>query len=205
MLRRNLFIGGACLGVALMVSPALGQRSPASKANKFQATLVQGVEVCTAANTTAPGVLATPACDPVVPSDATCVFGPKGKGQVAAKEKKGDITVQAKLGGVDAGCEGETLCAVASITSSQDNCASSGDCTSLRPNTTDLPLGIACCSIEKGKCKIKTSVNVSLAGALVTGNRAEFGIGEVGLLRAGAPAPSNARKAAAFRTGLLLP
>lgn len=181
MLRRILFIGGACLGVALMVSPAFG-RNPAAKAGKYQATLVQGVQACTVTNTTAPGVLNTAACDPVVPSDSVCVFGPKGKGSVAAKAKT-DVAVQAKLGGLEASCDGETICAVAGVRTTVDSCASSGSCSTI--TQPDLPLGIACATVAKGKWKFKGTISQTLAGALTNGNRTEITIGEVGLVRAG--------------------
>ncbi len=197
MLRRTLFVAGAFLGVAMMVSPAMGVRNPAAKAGKYQATIVQGVEACSAAlaNTTAPGILSTPACDPVVPSDSGCVFGAKGKGKVAAKSKT-DIAVQAKLGGLDATCDGETVCAFASVRTSTNNCASTGDCSTV-PQP-DLALGASCCTIAKGKCKIKTSINVALPGVLVTGNTTEFILGEIALGRTGQPGK-------AFRAGILLP
>lgn len=197
MLRRILFIGGACLGVALMVSPAFGVRNPPAKAGKYSIEVVQGVQVCTAANTTAPGLLKTASCDPVVPNDSGCVFGIKGKGKISAKiDKTGDIAVQAKVGGIDLTCEGETLCAVAGVRTSQNNCASTGDCSTI--TQTDLPLGVACGTVTKGKIGIKTTVNTALPGALVAGNAAEFTIGEVGLLRTGQGGP-------AFRGGLFLP
>lgn len=197
MLRRTLFVAGAFLGVAIMVSPAMGARNPPKKANKYQASLVQAVEACSAAlaNTNASGVLATPACDPVVPSDPGCVFTEKGGGKVAAKSKT-DIAVQAKLGGLDPTCESETVCAFASLRTSSNNCASTGDCTTI--DQTDLALGASCCTIIKGKCKIKTSINIALPGALVTGNSTEFTLGEVSLGRTGQPGR-------AFKAGLLLP
>jgi len=196
MLRRILFIGGACLGVALMVSPAFGVRNTPAKAGKYSIEVIQGVEVCSAANTTAPGLLATQACDPVVPSDPGCVFGVKGKGKISAKiDKTGDIAVQAKISGIEPTCEGETLCAVASVRTSQNNCASTGDCSTI--NQVNLPLGVACGPVTKGKLGVKTTVNTALPGALVAGNAAEFTIGEVGLSRTGG--------GIAFRGGLLLP
>ncbi len=195
MLRRTLFVAGAFLGVALMVSPAMATRNPPKKANKYQATLVQAVEVCSAANTTAPGILSTPACDPVVPSDPGCVFNAKGAGKVAAKSKT-DIAVQAKVGNLDPTCDGETLCAFSSVRTSANNCASGNDCSTV-PQI-DLALGASCCTVAKGKCKIKTSINVALPGALVTGNATEFILGEVSLGRTGQPGR-------AFKAGLLLP
>ncbi len=202
MLRRILFIGGACLGMALMVSPAFGARNVPKKANKYQATLVQGTIACTATNTTAPGLLATPACDPVVPADPGCVFEDNGGGGLLKAKSKDDISVQAKVKKVDAACEGETLCAVAGISASYDTCASSGNCTAV--TSTDLALGASCVTIEKGKGKFKGTINGALPGALVTGERSEFILGEIGLLRTGAGSTAG-RANAAFRAGLLLP
>jgi hypothetical protein len=182
-----------------MVSTAFGRPLPPKKANKFQATMVTGVQACTAANTTLPGALMTPGCDPVVANDTVCQFAEKngklkGKGKVLAKAKD-DIKLKAKLVNLTDSCNGETLCAVATVTTTSDNCASGGSCTGV--TSIDLPLGIACCLVEKNKCKIKTTVNTALPGALVPGNYTEFIIGEVGLKRTGASAP-------AFKGGLLL-
>ena len=204
MLRRILIIGGACLGIGLMVSPALGVRSIPKKANKYQATIIQGVEACTTANAFAQGALSTPGCNPVVPSDPACVFlNGEGGGKALAKAKD-DISIKVKLKKIDPGCEGQTLCAIATVRTATENCDDTdgaggtivGDCTT--ETQTDLPLGLACAAVLDGKLQIKTTVNQSLAGALVTGNSTEFTLGEVGLLRSGAAG-------AAFRAGLLLP
>ncbi len=123
-----------------------------------------------------------------------------GKGQAKAKSKT-DISIKVKLRKVDPACNGETLCAVASVITAQNNCGL-GDCTT--EAQVDLPLGIACCTVVDEKCDIKTTVNTALPGALVTGNSAEFQLGEVGLLRVGTPDNSPNRQPAAFRAGLLL-
>jgi hypothetical protein len=190
---------GTAIGIALIAGPAVGQlRNVPKKANKYQATIVQGVEACTVANTIAPGALMTPACDPVVPSDPNCLFDAKGGGKVLAKAKD-DIKIVAKLKKlVNEGansCEGETLCAVASIRTTADACGTGNPCTTIDQD--DLPLGLACCQVQKGKCKIKTTVNTALPGALVPGNRTEFTIGQVGLKRTGS-------SGVAFRAGLFL-
>jgi hypothetical protein len=199
MLKKVLFAGGVLVTVGLFASTSLARPISPKKANKYQATVVTGVEACSAANTTAPGALMTAACDPVVASDSVCQFTekagkPKGGGKVLAKAKD-DIKINVKVKGITETCNGETLCAVASVRTSTNNCASTGDCSTI-PQP-DLPLGIACCLVEKQKCKIKTTVNTALPGALVTGNSTEFIIGEVGLKRTGG--------GVAFRAGLLLP
>jgi hypothetical protein len=184
------------LAVSLMASASFGRPATPKKANKYQATMVNGVEACTTANTTAPGALSTAACDPVVASDSLCQFGPEGKGSGKVQAKaKDDVAIAAKLGGVTATCEGETLCAVAGVRTSSNGCASTGDCSTI--TQPDLPLGIACCQVEKGKCKIKTTVNTALPGALSLGKATEIIVGEVGLARTGG--------GVAFRAGLFLP
>jgi len=198
MKRKIALAATVALGFAFAAAPAIGQlRNVPKKANKYQATIVQGVEACTAANTTAPGLLGTPACDPVVPSDPNCVFDAKGGGKVLAKSKD-DIKIQAKLKKlVNEGansCEGETICAVASVRTTSNGCLSGNPCTTIDQN--DLPLGVACCTVQKGKCKIKTTVNTALPGALVQGNQTEIIVGQVGLIRTGGPG-------VAFRAGLL--
>ena len=198
MLRRIFVIGGAVLGMALIVSPAMGQRPLPKKANKYQATVVTGVEACTTANVTGNGILSTPACDPIVNSDSVCFFGAdgKGSGKVAAKAKD-DVSVKAKIGGMDAGCDGQTLCAVASIRTTADGCSGGNGCTT--EDQVNLPLGTACCVVEKGKCKVKIDIGDALPGALDSGNNTEITIGEVGFTRTGSGG------SVAFRAGLLLP
>ncbi len=194
---RVLFVVGTCAVVGLMVSPAAGTRNPAKRARKLMVPMVQGVEPCLATNTKAPGILQTPACDPVVPSDAGCVFGLKGMGRVIAIEKHGDIAIHAKLTGIDPACSNATLCLVVTMRASQDNCASTGDCTT--HTQLNFPLWLTCCAVtESGRCTAKTSVNQGLPGLLVPGNRTEFVIGEVGFVRTGS-------SGAAFRGGLMLP
>jgi len=203
MSKRAVLTGMVVGVVTLFASASFAQRAlPPKKANKYQATMINGVVACTAANTTLPGILASPACDPVVPNDTVCQFSEKngklkGKGKVQAKSKD-DVAIKAKLVKVTESCNGETLCAVASVTVTSDNCASSGSCTGEK--SVDLPLGVACCTVEKQKCKIKTTVNTALPGALVAGNATEIIVGEVGLLRTtGSPSPAGP----AFRAGLL--
>ena len=199
MLRKISLVAASLFAVAAVAGPALGQRDVPKKANKYQATIVQGVEACTAANTILPGIAGTPACDPVVPSDPGCVFEAKGGGKLLAKSKD-DVKIQAKLKklvseGVQS-CEGQTLCAVASIRTTSDACDSGNPCTG--EDQEDFPLGVACCLVQKGKCKIKTTINTALPGALVAGNRTEIIVGKVGLIRTtGSPAGP------AFRAGLL--
>jgi len=84
------------------------------------------------------------------------------------------------------------------VRTTSDACASGNPCTT--EDQEDLPLGVACCTVQKGKCKIKTTINTALPGAIVAGNRTEITVGQVGLLRTtGSPSPIGP----AFRAGLL--
>ncbi len=190
----------AATAVALfgfLAAPALGQvQTPPKKANKLILSVVEGVEACTAATTTSGGIINLPACD-TTPSDSTCHFTTKngklkGLGLVKAIAKKGDIFLNVKVNGINDECNGESLCAVASFRATQDNCTSTDACTA--EDQTDFPLGLSCCTVEKGKCKIKTSVNSALAGAINANNLPSYTINGVGLARTGGGIP--------FRGGL---
>jgi len=197
-MRRFLLATASIAAFALIAMPAFGQRDTPKKANKFQATLVQGVEACTAATTTTGGTINLPACD-VVPSDNLCRFTTKngklqGKGTVKANSKKGDIFVNVSVSGINDECNGETLCAIASFRATQNNCTSTNPCTTV--DQTDFPLGLACCVVDKGKCKIKTSINATLPGAINAANNPEYTLEGVGLARTGGGVP--------FRGGVMV-
>ena len=160
-------------------------------------SLVQAVAACTAANTQEPSILAYDACDPVVPSDPGCVFGAKGSGRIKAKART-DIKLQVKVKGIDAACEGETLCLTADFAMSTDNCTSAIDCTSEHQD--DFDTETVCCTVVGGACKTKTTLSSAQPGLLTVGNRTELSLGELGLYRA-ALSPSQP----AFKSGLLIP
>jgi hypothetical protein len=131
----------------------------------------------------------------VVPAEAGCVFGPRGRGNFSAKVLSGDIALRVTLTGIDPACANETLCLVVSIRASQDGCASTGSCSTI--TQTNYPLWLACCDVtEKGRCSVKSTVQGGLGGLLTVGNQTEISIGEVGMQRIGG--------GTAFGGGLLL-
>jgi hypothetical protein len=176
-MRRTLFITACCIAVGLFIQgAALGVRHEPKKANKFQATLVTSYAECTSPNDTLGGGIPLPGCHPAVPADGHCYINAKGGGKVLAKEKNGDIAIKAKLKGIE-GCDGETLCAEASLRATTDNCLS-GDpdgCTST--NFANLPITYAgCCMVTKGKCQIKTTVDTEVPGAVMSGDNASIAL-----------------------------
>jgi hypothetical protein len=197
-MRNFLLATSAAAAFALIAMPAIGQQVTPKKANKFQSTLVEGVEACTAATTTTGGVINLPACD-YTPSDSFCHYTTKngklkGKGAVKATSKKGDIFIAVKMSGLNDECNGESLCPVASFRATQDNCTSGDSCTT--EDQTDFPLGLVCCTVEKGKCKIKASLNDALGGAIVAANNPSFTLNGVGMARIGGGVP--------FRGGIMV-
>ncbi len=198
MLNRFAFGCAAVMTCLIFSSPALGQRNPASKANLFQSSLVQGVSACTAANTTLPGAEALPGCDPVVPADAVCNFTDKGFGRLKFKAKD-DVKIQVKIKGLSAACNAEVLCVVADMRWTQDGCASGGSCTT--EELDGLPLGASCCTVGEGNCRIKTSLVEAFndQAIVVNGNRTEYALGSISIVRVG-HFPD-----VTFRAGLMVP
>lgn len=196
-------------GVAVLVAvgaPASAQSQP-KKAKTLKAELVGGYGECTSPNTTTGGVLSLPACSPPVRNDEVCSFGPKGSGKVIAKVKgKGedsDILIKAILKGLQ-GCEGETLCPVASVRVTTDNCSNGLDCTAV--DVENLQVGIpaadGCCIVENGKCKAQANVNEQIAGAIVGNNNTGLQILGCGVNRVtGSPSTTGP----SFTCGLLVP
>lgn len=197
MNRTILTLGGSILVLVLTASLASAVRNPPKKAGKFQASIIQGVETCasgTENTATAGGLLVLPACQPAVPSDPGCVFSEKGSGKLSAKGKD-DIAIQMKLNGIDSACNGQALCARTSFRATTDACAAGADCTTL--DQIDFPL-FACCVVSKGKCQVKTTVNTSIPGAIVSGNNLEIEILGCDVLRGTEPE-------SAFRCGVMVP
>jgi hypothetical protein len=171
-------IGGSLLGLTLLASPGIGILANPTKAKKFQSTLTAGYVQCTAPNTTTVGI-GLMACQPAVLSDGHCSISPDGGGKLQAKQDGGDLAIKAKLKGIQ-GCDGEQLCVVASTRVSSKNC--------VVVDLTDFPLNSgptpACCVVDKGKCKIKTSLNAALVvPALGMGQNTSFDIRGCGLSR----------------------
>lgn len=169
------------LGIGTLVlfsaSLAFGADGEPKKANKYQSTTVNAYSACTAPSETTLGGLPLPAC-PAVDADATCNFGDKGKGKIQAKAKD-DVSLSVKLGGLE-NCDGETLQAIVTIAATTNNCSVSTRCST--PEIT-LPIPGATCVVDKGKCKIKTTVNTLIPGAITPGQNTSIVIRDVTLGR----------------------
>lgn len=177
-------LGGAFLGVTLLASASLAQRSDPTKANKFQSTLVTAYAPCTVPNDTTAGSLPLLACAPAVPGDDVCTIDAGGGGKVQAKaDAAGDVALKAKIKGI-ANCEGDKLKAYAGIRVTTNNCTSAnpGGCT-----TQDQLFPVTAagdCTIDGGKCGIKTTVNAELgAGTLTAGENTSITLNGVQLVR----------------------
>lgn len=187
-MRRVLFVfGGACIGVALLSSASMAQRTGPAKAKKFQANLVTAYDICNAmdANTNTIGGLMLPACSPAVPSDGTCSIDPGGGGKVQAKaDAAGDVALKVKLKGI-VGCDGEELQAQADARVTTNNCADANPdgCTVFE--LISFPVtNPGNCVIANGQCQIKSTVNAELgAGTIVAGENTSIEIGNVVLER----------------------
>jgi hypothetical protein len=183
-MRHFLIIAGVSLGITLFAVPSDAQRNEPKKANKFQSTLVTSYELCAVPNDATGGGLALPACSPAVATDTQCTLGPRSVGKLLGKVSKfGDILLNAKLTDIQ-NCEGESLCAVASLQATTNNCVSNdpGGCTTIA--IPDLPFpDPACCVVNKRKCKIKTTVNTAIPGVLNSGDLTSITLSGCGLGR----------------------
>lgn len=189
-MKNSLYAVAAIFTVAIFAAQALAQeQNPPKKANRLIVNLVEGVAACTAATTTTGGVIDLAACD-TEPADTVCQFrtNPRngklmGLGMVKAIARKGDLSLNIRVNHVTDSCNGESLCAVATFRATQDNCTSGNACTT--EDQEDFPLGLSCCTVEKNKCRIKTTVNQALAGAINPANTPSYTINGVGLARVG--------------------
>lgn len=191
-MKQSLWVAAAAavLTCSFVATPVLGQvQNPPKKANRMIVNLVEGVAACTVANTTTGGVINLDACD-ATPADTVCQFrtNPRngklmGLGMVKAIARKGDLALNIRVNHLTDSCNGESLCAVATFRSTQDNCTSGDACTTV--DQEDFPLGLSCCTVEKNRCRIKTSVNEALAGAINPANSPSFTVNGVGLARVG--------------------
>lgn len=180
------------------------------KAKHYTASFVPAFAPCTSSNDTTTGAIQLPACHPAVPVDATCTFGPDGRGNGTALvldpvgSDPQDIAIRGRLIGLSAGCEGETLCVSATLVVSTVGCAS-GDADGCTMSTlTDFPIGTpstGCGVVSNGKVKLRTTVNTAFNAAVLNSNTV-IQIRGVGVRRTSSvnsPAPS----ASSFESGLL--
>lgn len=207
MMKRFISTAAGFAVLMAVCVPAFATHSQPKKAKTLKAELVAGYNQCTSPNTTTGGGLALPACSPPVRNDDVCSFGSKGSGKVIAKVKgKGDdsdILIKAILKDVQ-GCEGETLCPLASVRVTTDNCSNGLDCTAIDLENLQVgfPVSDGCCTVENGKCKAQANLNEQLAGAIVGNNNSGLELLGCGVNRVtGSPSTSGPT----FSCGLLVP
>lgn len=185
------------VAVGLTASGAHAQMAVVKKANKYQATMITAFAPCAAPNDTTTGVLALPACHPAAPQDTVCGFDvsdpakPAGQGQLQATAAGGDVKLQVKLQGLNAGCIGQTLCITPFLRASSLGCASGdpGGCTTLESLTTPFALGASGCGVvdAKGKLQIKTTVNTAIPGLVPGGTHLTIDLARTGVRRTTGP------------------
>lgn len=195
MLKRVMIVGGAVLAIGFVVSTAMGADGEPKKANKYQATGVNGYDECTAPNQVTAGALPLPACT-AADSDTICQFSDKGGAKFAAKAKD-DVALKIKAKGLEGGsCEGTVLQARASIQATTNDCTVDSRCTTVSLNNFEIPG--ATCKVEKGKCQIKGTVNGFAPGTISLNANTVIRIGAVSLGQVGSTA-------AVITSGVLVP
>jgi hypothetical protein len=170
-------IVATALVVGLAATVAFGLDGEPKKANKFQATVINASGTCTSPTESTGGSLAAPACPAT--DAAVCTFGDKGSGKVQAKAKD-DIYLSVKVGGLENCPDGTILQARATYSATTNDCTVSSRCTTITvPN---FPIPGATCTVSKGKCQIKTSLNTLIPGAVTPGENTAVKLGDVGLV-----------------------
>jgi len=178
MLRRIAIAGVLVSGLAFVATTAMGADNEPKKANKYQATLVNAYDACTAASELTGGGTPLPACPAVDSSGGSCNFGEKGSGKAQAKAKD-DVALKLLAKGLE-NCDGTTLQAVATIQATTNNCTVSARCTTVTISNFAIPG--ATCLVDKGKCLIKGTVNEFAPGTITPNENTNITIGSVGLI-----------------------
>lgn len=199
--RRSAIALAAVLAAAL---PASGHDEP-KRAKSVKAALVTAYEPCTNPNTVIDGPAGFPACSPPVRSDPECGFqGPFFKAGYAKASgvttPLGDFRLSYVAKGLNPGCEGQRLCAVAQARVTTDRCVQ-------KPCTFDLPQWYVdsvtgCCIVTGGECRVSTSINSEMLGTLAPGEKTGIEILGCGLKRI---TGSNLPAGLTFSCGVLAP
>lgn len=194
MRRIQMVVAGA-LALGLMTSGALAADGEPAKAGKYQATLINASGDCATGTGTevTGGALPFPAC-PATDMPG-CTFGAKGQGKVAAKAKT-DVALGLQLKGLENCPNGVVLQAYAEFKSTTNNCSVSSRCT-----TETLPILFpipgATCTVAKGGCKLKTTLNTLVPGLITPGENTAIELGTIGV--------GTGTAANVARAGLLIP
>lgn len=161
------------------------------RAKAIKAPLVTAYQPCTSPNTQTLGFPALPACYPAQRMDDLCGFTSpsttvSGYGKASGKSKpNGDFAINISAKGLNAGCEGQTLCGIVRVRATTHRC-SQGPCT-----VSDLDFTgsspTACCTVVSGVCIVQTTINSEVLGTLVVGDRTGFEVFGFGLKRTSGP------------------
>jgi len=153
------------------------------KAKKYTTEAVTTYEPCLAPNDATP-TIGIPACSPVVRSDSVCGFEPDiGKGRFVGRVmSSGDIKLRGMVVGLSEGCEGEVLAAAVSVRITTENCSGGGSCT-----TGDFQMPLGNCTVSGGSCRVSSTVNTVLPGALRPGENEAFEVLGCSLWRVSGP------------------
>lgn len=192
-MRSTHWIAAGALAIGLTVAAAaFAADGEPAKAGKFQANLINQSDECTVPSETTGGALPLPACP--YSDFSGCTFGAKGQGKVAAKAKT-DVALQLQLKGLENCPDGTVLQATASFRSNTNNCSSSDRCTTQTFTNFNIPG--ATCTVAKGGCKLKATLNGLVPGIITTGQNTSIELHRVGVVTG-----TNAAVAAA---GVLVP
>lgn len=207
--RKSLVAAVAC-GLSLLATRAQAQLVEPAHAKRLNLSFVTAYEDCTTPNDTSTGAFVLPACSPAAPIDATCQFGPRGLGsgrasvietQIPANQ---DIRLYGYLRGLEAGCNGETLCleATMSVTLPSPGCTSGDPAGCTMQELVNFPLG--CTTVKNGRARLGTTVNALLPGLPIVNGQMAIALRSVNVKRTSSingPAPSGPT----FEMGLFVP
>lgn len=195
------------LGVfVLTASVVWATHDEPGRGKSVKAAFVTSYEPCTAPNTSTTGGFSVLACAPPVRTDPVCGFGALdgmvGVGKAKGVVHDGDVDLFATLSRLGLGCEGRRLCGVIQVRVTTDRCPE-GSCT-----TADLTLtnetATACCLVNQGNCRIRTTINTEIFDALRDGQRAGIQLLGCGLRRVDGPTPPPFGKST-FVCGMMSP
>jgi hypothetical protein len=205
-----MVVAGVVGSVVVQRASALADLPGPTKAKHYMTSFVQAFATCGSSNDTTTGAIALPACHPAVPVDTGCGFGPDGRGNGVAQvlppdgTNPQDISIRGRLVGLNAGCEGETLCVSATLVVSTVGCAS-GDADGCTMSTlTDFPIGTmgnGCGVVENGKVRLRTTVNSAFNAEVLNSNTViqVRGVGVKRTSSVNSPAPPSS----SFESGML--
>lgn len=158
-MQKHLAVLIGCGLVGLSGVALAGHNEPA-KANRLLAKLVTAYSPCTAPNDMWVGLV--PACHPTVRSDAGCGYDPANSNAFGQMKLvvtgSGDVKISARMKGLAAGCEGESLQAVIDVRVSSDDCASADPLGCTIVDFPNFPLSAACI-VTGGECTIHSTTD----------------------------------------------